>query len=461
MATRNLRNYFGVNTRSVHANNRFATDAKEKGVLPVAEKKTVAHNLQDFFTNNVLAWFFHDWRVKKPYTYPTKIGQESIHDIREANSTIALAADWGSDTPQAEYIGQKMFEKSPDYTVHLGDIYYSGIDTELKSNYGTGNGDWGIWPRGKAGSFALAGNHEMFSGGQDYYNMIRDPKRGFGVVNKTSGGYSGQAAPVFCLRTEHWCILGLDTGYPSLRTGILRLHPDNLDLQFSDAVMEWLDNEVKLKEEKRGIVVLTHHQYMSAFNGEDEFSGPAKQLEALLPGREMIWIWGHEHRFSMYGRYKKSNSHIAAFGRCIGNGGMPDEHSKKRFLLDNKAKEYGLVLYDKRTADTIELSRNEEGTIVWTEDIGYNGYAMMQLKGEQLAIRYFESYGGIADKTKEKDEKVVEETWRADNKTGKIACVDVVDFTKEKSPVQQLSYAGAPNARRAGGIGTVSLVQPV
>jgi hypothetical protein len=433
---------------------RFSDGEETKNELPVAKKKTTGRNINDFLMNNVLAWFIHDWRVKKAYTYPKSITADSIYERnatgREHPIVITLAADWGSDTPQSEFVGRMMAEKKSDYTIHLGDTYYSGTEKEMASNFGGGGNDMGIWPRGLAGSFALAGNHEMFSSGKAYYDMITDADRGFGIINLQTKKFSGQAAPCFCLRTSHWCILGLDTGYQSLRRGIFRSHPDNLDLHIPDEILTWLKDTVKLGEEKRGILVLTHHQYMSAFNKEDEFSNPASDLEKIIPRREIIWICGHEHRFSMYGKFKKSSDHITAYVRCIGNGGMPDEHTDKRFAPDEKAKEFNLVLYDKRTADNIELGEDEEGE-KWIEGIGFNGYALIKIAGQDLSIQYYASYRNDTGTTVSRDEAVIEERWKSDSITGKISCTGIDDFTSGNSESERLTYTpGGADPARAG-----------
>ncbi|HWJ27007.1 MAG TPA: hypothetical protein VNS32_10725, partial [Flavisolibacter sp.] len=286
MTRRTLQNYLGVNTHSGNANNRFATTAVKKNKLPQPEKKTVYNSLKNFFQNNIIAWFIHDWRVKKPYNYPTQITARSVHTVADEQTgkpvTIAIAADWGSDTPQSEFIGMKISEKDPDYTIHLGDTYYSGVESELNANYGTGGDDEGIWPRGSKGAFILAGNHEMFSSGCDFYKMIQDEQRRFGIKDQVSGVYMGQEAACFCLLTPWWCILGLDTGYNSLKTGILHLSPNNTGLQLPDALIKWLTEEVKPSAQHKGLIILSHHQYMSAFNGEDEFPNPAKQLQTIF-----------------------------------------------------------------------------------------------------------------------------------------------------------------------------------
>jgi hypothetical protein len=389
--------------------------------------------LRDFLENNVIAWFIHTWYIRKRCPYVPEAGQ-SIHDLPSPPEgvRICVAADWATGTPQSIYVGEKMAELEPHYTIHMGDTYYSGTAPEHADNYGRKVGDRSdAWPRGSAGSFAAPGNHEMFSSGQAYMDMIRDPHRGFGI-RLPDGKFSGQPAPFCCLRSSHWCILVLDTGYDSLYQQWWRRffnrNPNDPRLELPPLLMEWLEKEVRLREENRGIIVLTHHQYISAFGDEVEFAGPARQLQSLLPaGREVIWINGHEHRFSVYGKYRRSPDHVTAWVRCIGNGGMVDEHTKKRVLIPEKAVNRNLLVYDRRVADTFHFD------FAKPLDVGYNGFAAIRLRGDQAEIVYNAAYWNGSDWACAHHGPIITETWRADNQTGSIRQISLVDHTLGKN----------------------------
>jgi len=236
-------------------------------------------------------------------------------------------------------------------------------------------------------------------------------------------------------------ILGLDTGYQSLKTGILRFNPNNNNLNFPDSVADWIRNKVMNDGMKRGIIVLTHHQYVTAFHGESEFSNPAIQLKKLFPdAKGIIWIWGHEHRFSMYGKNELSPKHIPAFGRCIGNGGMPDEHSGGRFVIDSEANKRKLVLYDKRTADSIPLS---DGIDSKMQDVGFNGYAIIQLDNEKAEITYYASYKKNIDSDPGRDSPIFRESWISDGISGQIVFENAEDLTIGNDPENLISWFGA------------------
>jgi hypothetical protein len=86
------------------------------------------------------------------------------------DATIALAGDWGtgnwgsaSHSAPSTKIANQIAAINPDYTIHLGDVYYSG--TSGSENDHLVN----IWPQGSKGTFALNSNHEMFPGGGPYF----------------------------------------------------------------------------------------------------------------------------------------------------------------------------------------------------------------------------------------------------------------------------------------------------
>jgi hypothetical protein len=184
----------------------------------------------------------------------------------------------------------------------------------------------------------------------------------------------------------------------------------------------WLEDIVDIRNEHRGLVVLTHHQYITAFTDEDEFPEPAHYLQSLLPGREIIWINGHEHRFAMYRKYQPEPSNIAAHVRCIGNGGMVDEHTPKRQVDPAKA-DRGLEYFDNRVADVFHFDFRD------SEKVGFNGYAQLTLHDKALEITYWAAYWNGEPRNVKVHEKIITEIWRADNTDGSIARLGFVDHT--------------------------------
>lgn len=361
--------------------------------------QTAVNTIADFFENRFFSWIYHYFRSrfgKKSQFKNYDSSDNGIYKIPEAESEadeikIALVSDWATDTEYSDKIAREIEEKDPHYTIHLGDIYFVGMNEEVSDNF---EKEKGSWHRGSLGSFALPGNHEMYSRGISYF---RDLLPTLGIASEKRGEYLGQKASYFCLENNYWRIIGLDTGYNSVGFPLIEwIFPPKCE--FENEIINWLDKTLNLKNDKRGIVILTHHQYCSAF--EKNYEKPAEQLAGLIgQDRPVLWFWGHEHRFSVYGKYK-SASGITAYGRCIGHGGMPVEFKEK--INNEKAKAYGLVLYDEREYQKIENTA-----------VGYNGYAILKLKNELLAAEYFDI-----------DENILfKEKWIAD-KSGTISQIE-------------------------------------
>src|ERR1043166_2307975 len=102
---------------------------------------------------------------------------------------IAIVGDWGTgpwtdgtiNYPALEVINQVQ-KLTPDYTIHLGDVYYAGTAGFLDSDEEVSN-FIDNWPSGSKGSFMLNSNHEMYSGAQGFFP--RDYKRRPSTRNRT------------------------------------------------------------------------------------------------------------------------------------------------------------------------------------------------------------------------------------------------------------------------------------
>jgi len=212
----------------------------------------------------------------------------------EDNCTIVLVADWGAGNQSALNVGQQMKNKSPDYAIHLGDIYYAGEEAEAK--------DFLYRFRGiaRSRSFALNGNHEMYSGGRGYFNVVLPNLQ--------------QSASYFGLFNQNWQFIALDTAYVD---HVLTSPSDSrLQNQFVWAVD-------KLKNAAKSSVVLTHHQPFSAYQPEQDNAARLRddigRLDlAIQPVSIFAWFFGHEHRCTIY-----DDSFNDFKARLIGNGCIP------------------------------------------------------------------------------------------------------------------------------------------
>jgi Calcineurin-like phosphoesterase len=378
-------------------------------------KPAPAYNMDGLIEENKMAWFCKNllnlgnsrFTPYPSYSDPDG-GLFEIQKGADEPVTIALLSDWASDTTESQQVAAQV--GTNDYSIHLGDTYYVGNDKEIASNFNTSLG--GTWPYGSLGSFAMLGNHEMYSNGQSYFQQLLPAMGNYYADHKQV-----QETSFFCLENDYWRIIGLDTGYDSL-TGWLGLKANgNLDLP--DVQKAWLQNTVKLNEDKRGIIILSHHQCFSAF--EDEFPNPGKFISSLMqPGRDIIWLWGHEHWFSVYGANQLDNG-SNVYARCIGNSGMPVElkdtgGNPKVPKSSNvgEAVNRNLVLYDNRQREVIDA----------TIPLGFNGYTFLNLEGPKLVISYYDD-----NNMQPQSRKVLEEEWSIDINTGNLSGNSITDLT--------------------------------
>jgi hypothetical protein len=263
----------------------------------------------------------------------------------------------------------------PDYTIHLGDVYYIGDEVEVDENF------LGIqrtgqtpvqFPRGSVGTLTMPGNHELYGGGGPYYTRILP----FG----SPAPGQQQRASFFCLESDHWRIIGLDTGYNSAGVPILGAVPGlrsiksiGGDGRLEQAELDWLRINVRPRERPKATILLSHHQYYSAFPDET-FPRPGQQLAEFFSNQDILWLWGHEHRLAVYDLHSPPDASLRCFGRCIGHGGMPVEKTPPKF------KEVPLRFYDTRTDYPIG-----DG-----DTAGWNGFANLTLSGPRLTIDYLD-----------------------------------------------------------------------
>jgi Calcineurin-like phosphoesterase len=235
-------------------------------------------------------WSLTDWVDRKeahPIVRPTVAQAETL----TGDFTVAMAADWGTGlygAPKiADAIRSMAKTKKFDLLMHLGDVYYSGTKGEIEERF------LKVWPT-EAGSLnrALNGNHEMYSGGFGYFQLILPAFK--------------QSASYFAFQNKDWVLVGLDTAY--------------IDHDMDTTQVAWLNLILKQAElPKRKVVLFSHQQPFSRLDTQ----GPKlqKALQHLLEGKLIkAWYWGHEHQCVLYDQHPKWE----LFGRCLGHGGIPE-----------------------------------------------------------------------------------------------------------------------------------------
>jgi hypothetical protein len=232
------------------------------------------------------------------------------------NATVALIADWGTGTPEARALLQRVAAHRPDVLIHLGDVYYSGTENEYTQYlFNPINEVLGRGPDRPLPVFGLTGNHCMYSGGDPFYAVIDK----LNVPPLAPPGQT-QTHSFFNLRSSGWQILGMDTG----------LHDDDVfDVASSltyleDGELAWHKNQIASAGGRRTIL-LSHHQLFSAFSAIGPTSNGDRSLNPLLHSQFAdvlsqvdAWFWGHEHNLEIYGPYEGLQR-----GRCIGHSAVP------------------------------------------------------------------------------------------------------------------------------------------
>jgi hypothetical protein len=147
---------------------------------------------------NWAAWAGHVMRYigNSRHEFQTYEKGSGIYELPE-QAKFSIAGDWGTGTDVAQNVINKMVSHKPDYTIHLGDVYYVGDNPELEENClgKPGPKFKGVkWEPGSKGSFALNGNHEMYACGTAYFDDFLPT---LGLVDAATGQPDGQQASFF------------------------------------------------------------------------------------------------------------------------------------------------------------------------------------------------------------------------------------------------------------------------
>lgn len=270
-------------------------------------------------------------------------------------ATVAVVGDWGTGQEAAKLVLRQIADKKPDVVIHLGDIYYAGTQFEV-TNYFLQPWQQILNLAAKPiPTFTLAGNHDMYSGGVPYYQLIRE---------------LGQPASYFCLRNANWQFVAMDTGY----------HDHNPAgggegaTYLQDTEATWLADKVN-NAGGRGTILLSHHQLFTAFDSIDGHEINLRlypQVAPLLP-RVNFWLWGHEHNFVAYDAYQG-----LARSCCLGHGAFPvgkDELPTQPKYPD------------------VPLRKDDEGNDIGlgtTAGLYNHGYAIIALDGASGTVSYYQ-----------------------------------------------------------------------
>ncbi|MGD0062275.1 MAG: metallophosphoesterase [Streptosporangiaceae bacterium] len=235
------------------------------------------------------------------------------HEISDT-ARLVVVGDWGTGLPRAQAVAKYMAEEVAEalaqgrqaHVIHLGDVYYSGLASEVQRHV------LAYWPvtQAQAGSgvtsWSLNGNHDMYSGGFGYFDTLLGDSR-FAAQHSADGA----ATSFFRLTSPSWDFVGLDTSWD---TDVLS--------QGASAVLQDPQGDFVAsvaRDFSRKLVLLSHHQLVTAYDHADIGTVlPGKLGPVLDSGRVTAWWWGHEHRCMTF----KAAGGVS-FPRCVGHGGVP------------------------------------------------------------------------------------------------------------------------------------------
>lgn len=361
----------------------------------VKNTSEVTNAISSFFKTNLLGFAWHYLKSRfgprHPYQAYPRNGDIGVYTLQSSAPSrseinISILSDWASDTSESDSVAHSVAKHAPDYTIHLGDVYFVGTPKEIENNFTAPHASWYY---GASGSLVLSGNHEMYSNGNAFFqHLLPAMYVQQAEIRKT------QQAGFFCLENEYWRVIGLDTGYTSVGRPFLEvLSPPDCHLKKEQIV--WLRDVVKIgdPEDRRGLVFLSHHPNTSSFR--EEYKIPGEQIRKLIGhDREVVWLWGHDHRMVVYHKNKNGKGPIA-YGRCIGHGGLPVEIN----MPSDKMEADKILYYDRRVRKVLKRRA-----------IGYNGYVNLNLNQEILTAEY-----------RDLEETIVfEEQWQVNRETGEL-----------------------------------------
>jgi outer membrane protein assembly factor BamB len=271
---------------------------------------------------------YRDW--KDPKFGNGNLNYSVIPYRLPANAKIAIIGDWATGMDDAIALFDVVVGMKPDAIIHVGDIYYSGTPAECMYNFLNVVQQAYQKAKVKIPIFTLPGNHEYYSGGIGYYQLLD------ALAAVQPGSNCQQPASYFCLRTADDSIqfLGMDTGYN--------------DHDPLDAVHTWTliapalqPNEIawhqdKLNNFKGTTVLFSHHQLFSATATLNHYWYGTPYLNDSLystfqPYFESIagWIWGHEHSLAAY----QNNQFGLSLGRLVGASAYEETQAEAPYAV--------------------------------------------------------------------------------------------------------------------------------
>jgi hypothetical protein len=273
---------------------------------------------------------------------------------------IALFSDFGTGRYYSKYIARQLHSRRFPYAIHLGDVYYAGRRSEFAEYF-----EALLDPMlGDTSLFTLNSNHEMFSAGIPYFDYISRRAQLEPGRQKQEGSY-------FCLRSERFQVVGIDTaffGHGRYREPVL---------------LEWLQNVLREGRQAGCVNILLSADHPYEYREDEITDLLRKDLAVPVLSEQLVdlWFWGNTHYCALFNHQRVAAGRIPALpfvGSCIGHGGFPYD-TKRRGGFE--------------PAPLLFLEENARFP-KWTglrQDKGNNGYCVLQLKADgSLGLQYMD-----------------------------------------------------------------------
>ncbi len=282
--------------------------------------------------------------------FPDKPARATMAD----KSRVVLFGDWGSGVPRAQTLANSIravLAAAPDregHVVHLGDVYFAGFAEEYRSRV------LPYWPGAPGRSWNIAGNHDVYSGGADYFStMLAAP-----VLSAQQG------AAWFVLENTHWQILGLDSAFdpPDLQGARGRLAGEQATIA----------TQIRRENPEKAGILLTHHQPFNTPGGAFDLHSHemVAQLRPMIyAGLVKAWFWGHEHDCAVYKPWTR-----VEYCCLTGHGGVP-------------------ASYKDHPLDAVTRFRWQDSIKKWHGHYATMGFTVLDFDGPALEVSFYNESG--------------------------------------------------------------------
>jgi hypothetical protein len=319
---------------------KFETVADAIGWALFAGPFVLTHGSRDKFR-----WHSSPSHVTSRFSYP--LAEPSA----AAPLEIALFSDFGTWRYYSRYIAKRLRTRKFPYAIHLGDVYYAGRRSEFEKYF-----EAPLDPiLADTTLFALNSNHEMYSAGIPYYEFMDKRRAKHPSKQLQEGSY-------FCLRSEKFQVVGIDTAYFD------RGRYNELEL------LDWLTNILREGRNAGRANILLSADQPYGYGSSDQAKLLSQDLAHLVKDEQLIdlWFWGNTHYCALFDKAPTS----PFVGSCIGHAGYP----------------YDRQSVGKSTPAPLLFLETSSRFPKWTklrQDRGNNGYCIMSLKSDgSVGLQY-------------------------------------------------------------------------